>query len=96
MYDNNDWSIEAQKQNEKQQEKRLRHESRDEKGRLKKGSRIAAKRNCDEYWLRTMYDMGYSVKKISELKGCSKSTVYNAIKDMPKRKRADSEELDFK
>ncbi len=55
--------------------------SRDEKGRLTKGSVLAKKRNCDEDDLWFLYNQsGCSVKEIVALRGCSKSTVYSVIK----------------
>ena len=54
--------------------------ARDEKGRLKKGATIARKRICDEEDLWSLYSGGCTVKEIIELRGCSKSTVYNVIK----------------
>ena len=62
--------------------------ARDEKGRLKKGATIARKRICDEEDLWWLYSMGCTVKEIIELRGCSKSTVYNVIKKY-KEKGAD-------
>ena len=62
---------------------------RDEKGRLKKGAKIAGKRSCDGtdiWWLYS--ERNYSVKEIVELKGCSKSTVYNVIKKHKERGEA--------
>lgn len=54
---------------------------RDEKGRLKKGTKLAGKRSCDDTEIWWLYNNdNYSVKEIVELKGCSKSTVYNVIK----------------
>lgn len=54
---------------------------RDEKGRLKKGTKLAGKRSCDDTEIWRLYNKdNYSVKEIVELKGCSKSTVYNVIK----------------
>ncbi len=54
--------------------------NRDENGRLKKGAVIARKRSCDEDDIWFLYkNLGRSVKEIIELRGCSKSTVYNVI-----------------
>lgn len=54
---------------------------RDEKGRLQKGVTLARKRSCDDTEIWQLYsERNYSVKEIVELKGCSKSTVYNVIK----------------
>ncbi len=60
--------------------------SRDENGRLKKGAVIARKRSCDEDDIWFLYkNLGRSVKEIIELRGCSKSTVYNVIKKYKKK-----------
>lgn len=54
---------------------------RDEKGRLQKEVTLARKRSCDDTEIWRLYsECNYSVKEIVELKGCSKSTVYNVIK----------------
>lgn len=75
----------------------LKNENRDVRGRLKKGSRIAVKMNCDKDIIRNHYRMGLSVKDIVEKLGCSKTTVYNAIKNMDKIDRLDMDtELPFK
>lgn len=67
----------------------LKNEKRDKRGRLAKGSRIAAKINCDKDLIRNHYRMGLSVKEIAEKLECSKTTVYNAIKGMDKINRPD-------
>lgn len=67
-------------------EKKWRCIQRDEKGRLKKDSMIARKRNCDEDSIWWYYmEEGMSVKDIVALLGCSKSTVYNVIKKFKKK-----------
>lgn len=54
---------------------------RDERGRLKKGAKLAGKRSCDDTDIWRLYsECNYNVKEIVELKGCSKSTVYNVVK----------------
>ena len=68
--------------------------ARDEKGRLKKGATIARKRICDEEDLWWLYSKGRTVKEIIELRGCSKSTVYNVIKKY-KEKGADIKKQKF-
>ena len=79
--------------NDEQYKKKL-NLARDEKGRLKKGATIARKRICDEEDLWSLYSGGYTVKKIIELRGCSKSTVYNVIKKY-KEKGADIKKQKF-
>lgn len=79
--------------NDEQYKKKL-NLARDEKGRLKKGATIARKRICDEEDLWSLYSGGYTVKKIIELRGCSKSTVYNVIKKY-KEKGADIKKQRF-
>ena len=79
--------------NDEQYKKKL-NLARDEKGRLKKGATIARKRICDEEDLWWLYSMGCTVKEIIELRGCSKSTVYNVIKKY-KEKGADIEKQKF-
>ena len=79
--------------NDEQYKKKL-NLARDEKGRLKKGATIARKRICDEEDLWSLYSGGYTVKEIIELRGCSKSTVYNVIKKY-KEKGADIKKQRF-
>ena len=79
--------------NDEQYKKKL-NLARDEKGRLKKGATIARKRICDEEDLWLLYSGGYTVKEIIELRGCSKSTVYNVIKKY-KEKGADIKKQKF-
>lgn len=73
----------------------LRNEKRDERGRLKKGSRIAAKLSCDREEIRYLYKMGLSARQIVEEKGCSKSTVYNAISGIRESERFGLKTLPF-
>ena len=79
--------------NDEQYKKKL-NLARDEKGRLKKGATIARKRICDEEDLWLLYSGGCTVKEIIELRGCSKSTVYNVIKKY-KEKGADIKKQKF-
>ena len=79
--------------NDEQYKKKL-NLARDEKGRLKKGATIARKRICDEEDLWWLYSKGRTVKEIIELRGCSKSTVYNVIKKY-KEKRTDIKKQRF-
>ena len=72
--------------NDEQYKKKL-NLARDEKGRLKKGATIARKRICDEEDLWSLYSGGYTVKEIIELRGCSKSTVYNVIKKYKEKEK---------
>lgn len=66
---------------EDEQYKKRLNISRDEKGRLHKGSTIAKKRRCDEDEIWLLYSQQKcTVKEIVDLRGCSKSTVYNVIK----------------
>lgn len=60
--------------------------TRDERGRLSKGATIAKKRSCDEEEIWYLHKLGWTVKKIVEVRGCSKSTAYNVIK---KKKQKD-------
>lgn len=53
---------------------------RDKRGRLNEGALLASKDNCNELAIQLRYDSGMTVKEITECMGCSKSTVYNAIK----------------
>lgn len=72
--------------NDEQYKKKL-NLARDEKGRLKKGATIARKRICDEEDLWWLYSKGRTVKEIIELRGCSKSTVYNVIKKYKEKEK---------
>lgn len=57
-----------------------RNIKRDRKGRLNKGSALARKDTCNEVEIILRHASGMAVKEIVECMGCSKSTVYNAIK----------------
>lgn len=74
----------------------LKNEKRDKRGRLEKGSRIAAKPSCDKNEIRYLYKLGLSVKQIVERMKCSKSTIYNAIKGIDESERFGLKELPFK
>lgn len=58
---------------------------RDKKGRLNKGAQLAKKIKCDEYMIRRLYKEDIPVRTITLLLGCSKSTVYNVIKQYKKQ-----------
>ena len=66
---------------------RIKHENevrniyRDKRGRLNKGALLASKYNCNKVEILRRYESGMTVKQIVECMGCSKSTVYNAIKE---------------
>lgn len=72
-------------ENFKRRREERRNIRRDEKGRLKKGARLAQKDSCDvaAIWLR--YTAGMSVKEIVESRGCSKSTVYKVLKQQKEK-----------
>ena len=54
---------------------------RDKRGRLNSGALLAKKDNCNETDIIQKYMSGMTVKEIVECLGCSKSTVYNVIKN---------------
>lgn len=54
---------------------------RDKRGRLNSGALLAKKDNCNENAILLRYMSGMTVKEIVECMGCSKSTVYNVIKN---------------
>ena len=54
---------------------------RDKRGRLNSGALLAKKDNCNEKGILLRYMSGMTVKEIVECMGCSKSTVYNVIKN---------------
>ena len=62
-----------------------RNISRDRKGRLNKGARLAEKDNCNKDSIISLYNDGMSVKKIAAYKRCSQATVYNAVKAFKKK-----------
>ena len=70
-----------------EERKKKQNVRRDRKGRLEKGSMIAKKRSCDEEEILALYKGGFTVKKIVEFRGCSKSTVYNVIKEYKKKEK---------
>lgn len=88
-YEEDDWYTDEQA--EMAERERIKHENeirnsqRDERGRLKKGVRLASKDNCNKVEILRMYDEGMTVKQIVNDLRCSKSTVYNAIKEYRKR-----------
>ena len=76
-----DQAIQESEKLKQEADKRLKNERRDERGRLQKGSRIAAKQNCDKNRICLYYAMGCSVKEIVTQLGCSKTTVYRVLKE---------------
>lgn len=53
---------------------------RDSRGRLKKGAKIAEKGKCDREEIWRLHTIGRTVREIVEITHCSKSTVYDTIK----------------
>ncbi len=53
---------------------------RDSRGRLKKGAKIAEKGKCDREEIWRLHTKGKTVREIVEIMQCSKSTVYDTIK----------------
>ena len=53
---------------------------RDRRGRLKKGAKIAEKGKCDREEIWRLHTKGKTVREIVEIMQCSKSTVYDTIK----------------
>lgn len=54
---------------------------RDKRGRLKKGAKIAERDSCDEDQIWRLHTDGKTVKEIVDIMNCSKSTVYDTIKE---------------
>lgn len=65
----------------REEQEKKRNVNRDKRGRLNKGARLAQKDSCDikKIWL--LYQNGVTVKEIVHRLGCSKSTVYNVVKE---------------
>ncbi len=62
------------------QEKK-RNVNRDKRGRLNKGARLAQKDSCSIKKIWSLYQTDMTVKEIVNHLGCSKSTVYNVVKE---------------
>lgn len=76
---------EAIEKGKQEQYKEKRNIKRDGKGRLNKGSALAKKDSCNVEGILLRHISGMAVKEIVECMGCSKSTVYNAIKKHRKK-----------
>ena len=90
-YEDNDNDIYGELFQQMAEEERIKHENelrnihRDKRGRLYKGARLASKDCCNVEGILLRHDSGMSVKEIVKSMGCSKSTVYNVIKNHRKK-----------
>ena len=69
-----------QEKEERRKFEEKRNIKRDKHGKLNKGALLALKDCCDKDKIWQLHCSGKTVKRIVEIMGCSKSTVYNVLK----------------
>lgn len=75
---------ELQRKADRKEKEKAHNVRRNKQGRLLKGSRLAQKDNINKEKIILMREIGMTVNQIKEIMGCSKSTIYNILKDMKK------------
>jgi len=75
-----EWVLQEQKKCNRERFEKQRNIQRDKRGRLNKGALLAQKESCDKDKIWLMKMSGMTVQEIVDCMGCSKSTVYDVIK----------------
>lgn len=65
----------------REEQEKKRNVNRDKRGRLNKGARLAQKDSCKADKILSLYQNGMTVREIVDQLRCSKSTVYNVLKE---------------